>query len=129
MTTKNVHRTKHTEVSSAGQRSTLDVLNSHIVKTLARRIEEDLEFNYSQDIVLFTAGGIHHGRWETLKALQSIESELDSTSGHYEVAEFSGDYAFIERSCTSLDGQPRRVAESLFLQNGRIAIQMVHVLL
>lgn len=113
---------------SPHRRSTLEILNNHILKTISHEIDEDLETNYLPEVILFTSNGIHRGRTEARAALKALESELKSTSDDYEVAEFSEEYVFIERVSLGDDGKLRRIGESLMLQDGQIAVQMVHIL-
>lgn len=109
-------------------RNTQEIINDHLAKRKAGKVDEDIAKNFSPQVVLLTGTGVFKGH----QGVQDSSAELRSYAGDqatfsYKKVLVEGDYAFLEWTATNPDGREvRDGADSFVVKNGKIVAQTIH---
>jgi hypothetical protein len=107
-------------------RSTADVFADHLHLRAESQLEEDLERNYSEEVVLIHQFGVKRGRAGVRESAYRLQDQL--RGGHYEyVAQrVEGDYAYLLWRAASPSARIEHGVDSFVIRDGKIVMQTVH---
>jgi hypothetical protein len=107
-------------------RSTREVLDDHL--ELARRgaIEEDLERNYSRDVVFLIADGIYRGHVGARELASRLAEELPMARFDYIAVLTDGEVGFLEWAAEAESAIVTDGADSYVIRGGKIMAQTIH---
>lgn len=107
-------------------RSTREVLEDHLQRSLDGDFETDIERNLSPDAIVLSARGVHHGREGAKELAKLLMQELPGAVFRYGTRVVEGEHAFLEWTAR---GGGRRVddgADSFVVRDGLIVAQTIH---
>ena len=112
--------------TNQGTRSSQEVFKSHLYFGKYGTVEEDLEKNYSSDLVVLTGWGVFHGYDGMRQLAKLLREQLPDATFEYHTTLVEGEYAFLEWTGTSKKAIVRDGADSFVIRDGRIIAQTIH---
>lgn len=107
-------------------RSTIDVINSHLELRRRGQLAEDLEQNYSDDIVVLS----HLGQFRGLEGMKTVAhllaEQLKDAVFRYRMVLFDREYAFLQWTAEASDLHVSHGADSFCVREGRIVLQTIY---
>lgn len=107
-------------------RSTTEVLHDHLVKRLEGRVDDDVETNYSDEVVVLGGSGDYRGRSGVRASAAELARLLPDVSFEYEQTVLAARYAYLEWAAWRADRLAALGADSFVIEQGRIVMQTVH---
>lgn len=107
-------------------RDTREVLEDHLRLAKLGSVEEDLQRNYTPDVVVFIADGIYRGHDGVRQLASRLERELPSVTFEYTVVLSERDFAFLEWTAEARGAAVTDGADSFCVRDGRIVAQTIH---
>ncbi len=107
-------------------RTTLEVLEKHILLTLDWDQIDDIEKNYSPNCVILTSFGCFMGHDGVKKYAEIINEKIPEADFLYINRMWNGEMAFLEWQAESAESYVDDGAESFLIRNGQILVQTVH---
>lgn len=107
-------------------RSTSEVLHDHLRRRKDGDLEGDIETNYSPDVVLLSAEGVHRGH-DGVRTLASVlHSYARDARYEYDQVVCDGEVGLLNWSGDSESVRIRDGADSYVVRDGRIVAQTIH---
>lgn len=107
------------------KRSTAEVLEDHLQCRTAGRVEDDIERNFSPDVVLMTAKGMKKGH-DAVRSYNQMLREHVPAEYIFPLKLVDGPFAFIEWRAREPGRSVEDGADSFVIQDGRIVFQSIH---
>jgi hypothetical protein len=114
------------DACSKQQRSAREVLDDHLEKRQAGRLDEDLALNYSENVVMLTESGVYRGHDGVRHLAETLRRELPGSTYHYRTRLVDGDVGFLEWTARGDGGHIDDGADSYVIRDGRIVAQTIH---
>lgn len=108
------------------QRSTRAVFDDHLRLRNEKRTEEDIERNYSPDVVIMSWLGKFFGREGVRRTASNLEFYFPDGGYHYTNRLVEGEVAFLEWTGKSSKGIVCDGADTFVIRNGQIVCQTIH---
>lgn len=112
--------------SSLRERSTREVFEDHLRLRTLGRFDEDVERNYSPDVVILHSNGVVHGHAGLRKSGRRLASQMPGAEFSFEARHVYGPYAYLEWSGTSDHHRVSDGADAFVIENGEIVMQSIH---
>ena len=111
---------------SVANRSAAEVLDDHLRESQSGSIEEDLERNYTPDLVVLTSRGVYRGH-DGLRALANLlNQELPKAIFEYRTRLVEGEIGFLEWTARAEASCVEDGADTYLIRDGRIVAQTIH---
>lgn len=107
-------------------RSTAEVFSDHLHLRAESQLEEDLERNYSEDVVLIHQFGVKRGRQGVRESAHRLQDQLRGGRYEYTAQRVEGEYAFLLWRGTSASARIEHGVDSFVIRDGQIVMQTVH---
>ncbi len=107
-------------------RSTSQVFLDHLNLRADAQLEEDLERNYSDEVVLIHQFGVKRGRQGVRESAHRLRDQLRGGSYEYVAQRVEGEYAFLIWRAASESARIEHGVDSFVIRDGRIVMQTVH---
>lgn len=107
-------------------RSTLDVFEDHLRLRLEGKTEEDIERNYTDDVILLSNTETAQGKATLRRWADALSRELPEAKFDLVSKQVNGEYAFLQWRASSLSACVRHGADSFVIRGGRIVMQSVY---
>lgn len=109
-------------------RSTGEVFEDHLRLRQQHNVEEDIARNYAADVVILTLEGVFHGHEGVRHTSRTLHELLPGGHYHYLKKQVAEEYAYLEWSGTSSQGdaEVQHGADGYVIRDGRIVAQMIH---
>ncbi len=110
----------------SASRSSRDVLEDHLAKSLDGEVDADLATNYAGDVVILTGSGVFRGREGMAECWRQLRREVPDASFQYRTKLVEGEVAFLEWTAASPAACVRDGADSFLIRSGLIVAQTIH---
>ena len=106
-------------------RTAAEVLEDHLRLRSESKLEEDLERNYSPDVLVFSSEGRFYGHDGIRETASILDDFVDPGEYEYLEKHADGDIAFLTWKA-SRDGYDIHGGDSFVIRDGRIVVQTIH---
>jgi hypothetical protein len=113
-------------MGDSGDRSVREVIESHLALRKAGEVEQDIEHNFSPDVVLLTGTGVYRGHHGVRSSSAELSRYLGEGTFHYRQLIVEGRAGFLEWAADGSGGRIRDGADSFVVEDGRIVLQTIH---
>mgnify|MGYP005748618181 FL=1 len=103
-----------------------EILDDHLYLSKHGTVDEDLERNFSEDLVLLTTFGVFKGHKGMKLLAKRLREELPSMTFKYKNILVEGEVAFLEWSADSESTYVEDGADSYVIRDGKIVAQTIH---
>ena len=110
----------------SGQRSAKSVIEDHWRLGREGTAEEDLQRNFSTDLVILTRDGVHRGHAGILRLAERLRGEVPNMRIEYTTKLIEGEVGFLEWTAMGDGARIEDGADSYVVRDGRIAVQTIH---
>lgn len=107
-------------------RATEAVLEDHLWRSRHGTIDEDLRWNYAEDVILLTSKGRFRGHDGMRQLNETLLSELPGATFEYRTLLVEGEVGFLEWTARSEAARVTDGADSYVVRQGRIVAQTIH---
>ncbi len=107
-------------------RNTTEVFEDHLAKRLAGKVDEDIQNNYSDEVVFLTGTGAFSGQGGARDSAAQLDNNIPKAKFVYKHTLVKDNYAFLEWTAESANGHIHDGADSFVIENGKIVFQSVH---
>ncbi|APS39832.1 MULTISPECIES: nuclear transport factor 2 family protein [Flavobacteriaceae] len=107
-------------------RTTEEVLKDHLELSKKGSIEEDLQKNFSKDLILLTTHGIYKGHEGLRELNKMLIKDFPEAEFNYINFLFEDEIAFLEWTAYSDSSQIDDGADSYIVREGLIIAQTIH---
>ncbi len=108
------------------ERSTEQVLKSHLEYRKQHNLEEDIAHNYSPDLIVMTEWGIFQGLDGIRHTASLLHKQLPDARFDYEEVLFEKEFGFLKWAGQSKHYQTLDGADSYVVRDGKIIFQSIH---
>jgi hypothetical protein len=108
------------------RRTTMEVLEDHLLQVDEGTIDEDLERNYTVDVVVISRHGVLRGHDALRDLARLLQEELPDATFEYVTLLAEGEVAFLEWRAESEKTYVEDGADSFVVRDGRIVAQTIH---
>lgn len=102
------------------------MFEDHLRLRLEGRIEEDIEKNYSDDIVLLSRMETAQGKDALRRWADDLARELREARFEYVAKQVNGEYAFLHWRAQAASARVRHGVDSFVIRDGLIVMQSVY---
>jgi hypothetical protein len=113
-------------MTAHGDRSTRDVIESHLDLRKQGQLSLDIEQNYAADVVLLTCSGEYRGHDGVRACAALLHRRFPHGRYDYRTLMIAGEVAFLEWSGVSAENSVHDGADSFVVRDGRIRYQTIH---
>lgn len=113
-------------MSNHSQRSAEAVFQDHLQQSKRGSVEEDLQRNYSQEVVILTGRGLYRGYDGMRYLAELLMTEMPNVSFEYQTILVAGEMAFLEWTAQADPVKVEDGADSYLIREGRIIAQTIH---
>lgn len=104
-----------------------EVLKDHLDKARQGKIEEDLQQNYSEEVVFLGNYGIHHGHHGARYLADLLIEQLPNAQFDYKIVQVEGEIGFLQWTAAASDGKHvEDGADSFVVRDGKIIAQTIY---
>lgn len=107
------------------KRSSEEVLEDHLACRIAGQVEEDIERNFSPDVVVMTSKGLKKGH-DAVRTFNRMLVEHVPRNYVFPIKLIDGPFAFIEWRAREPGRSVEDGADSFVIKNGKIIFQSIH---
>jgi hypothetical protein len=108
------------------RRSAEEVLEDHLRESKEGSVDDDLQRNFSEDLVMLTKGGVFRGH-EGMRTLnRKLQEDLPQADLTYRTKLVAGEMAFLEWSAESETAVVEDGVDSYCIRDGKIIAQTIH---
>ena len=107
------------------QRSTEEVISSHLALRRAGRIEDDVRGNYAAGVVIIDSHRIYHGQDGVRQSARILAASLPGATFEYDRVQTCGGIAYLLWRAETLKDCVRGI-DSFVVQGGRIVAQTIY---
>lgn len=111
---------------SAAARSTKEVVEDHLRRRLVGDLEGDLARNYSEDVAVLSAVGIHRGHDGVRHLADILHTYLPDRGYQYRQVLCSGEVGMLQWTAEGPNIDVDDGADSYLVRDGRIVAQTIH---
>ncbi len=108
------------------QRSPEQIIKNHLQLAQNRRLEEDMQANYSADCILLTSYGAFEGYPGILKLARLLQLQLAGATYEYTNILVKGKVGFLEWKASCEKGFVEDGADTFVIEGGKIVAQTIH---
>ncbi len=108
------------------ERSTEQVLKSHLEYRKQHNLEEDIAHNYSPDLVVMTEWGTFNGLDGIRHTASILHEQLPEARYDYKEVLCEKEFGFLKWAGLSKDYQTLDGADSYVVRDGKIVFQSIH---
>lgn len=109
-----------------GHRTPEEVFEDHLRLRLQGNLEEDLQRNYSEDVVLLTVNSNVRGHGALRMSAERLSQQLPEAQFSITAKQVGGPYALLIWSAKSSRFDAVEGADSFVIQKGKIVFQSIH---
>ncbi|HSH37232.1 MAG TPA: DUF3008 family protein, partial [Chthoniobacterales bacterium] len=119
------------KVSSATEsrsmpRSTREVLDDHLKRRGAGCLLEDLQSNYSRDVVLLCESGVHQGHDALRDSAEKLWQQVPGAKFGYLSIQTEGEYALLKWRAETERARADHGVDSFVIRDGKIVMQSIY---
>lgn len=107
-------------------KETVAVIEDHLAKRLAKRIDEDIKANYDENVLMLTGRGMFMGHKGVKRCAEELNDAIENPHFVYNKILTEDRFAYLEWVAESEDKEITDGADSLVVENGKIVFQSVH---
>jgi hypothetical protein len=107
-------------------RTAREVFEDHLKLSEAYEVEQDIERNWSKDVVILTNRGVFHGHDGIRQLARMLEDELPNPRFHNRLVLLEGEVAFLEWTAESDRFDVRDGVDSYVIRDGKFVAQTIH---
>lgn len=113
-------------MSEINNRSTEEVLDSHLRLRKQKATAEDICCDYAQDAVLLSCHGVFQGHEGVRRSTGLLKRELPGATNEYRTRLVEDEVAFLEWTARSDGARVEDGADSFVIRDGLIVAQTIH---
>lgn len=108
------------------KRTARDVIEDHLYLGQEGTAEEDLQRNFSTEVIVLTRDGVHHGHEGLLRLAERLRREVPNMRITYKSKVIHGEFGFLEWTAEGDGARIEDGADSYVVRNGLIVAQTIH---
>ncbi len=112
--------------AAGGRRDTREVIDAHLARRAAGDLEGDLRENYSPDVVVLSAEGVHHGHDGVRTTAGVLRTYVPDGRYDYRQVLAAGRFALLQWTGRSEQTRIHDGADSYVVEDGLIVAQTIH---
>lgn len=119
---------EHQKAVNLRQRSTREVFEDHLELRRVHNLEQDIQRNYSTDVIMISLMGKFHGHEGVRQTASNLEWYLPKGNYEYFKKVVEGDIAFLVWGGKSENGIVHNGVDTFIIREGKILCQTIHYL-